>query len=224
LERLVTSGRAIGSQEAVRSSRLQEQRGIVLITALIVMLAMVLAGLALMRSTDTAMIYSGNLAFRQASISAVDRSVEQSVHALFDAALVADKTNNYLAQNYYACVQAASGGCIAANSSIPEIPKVLQDSQASPFSASAFAAAGLSDTLVPADAGGNKSYYLIERMCLSAGPAIASNCNLSGSAFGADPGTQHYEGLVRAGDAYYRVTVRVEGPRNTVSYAQALLK
>ena len=42
--------------------------------------------------------------------------------------------------------------------------------------------------------------------------------------FGADPGTQHYVGLVRPGDAFYRVTVRVEGPRNTVTYAQAMLK
>jgi hypothetical protein len=223
----MTSGRVFRWQEVVRVSRPQEQRGIVLITALLVMLAMALAALALMRSTDTATIYGGNLAFRQASISAVDRSVEQSVHVLFDAALVPDKTNNYLAQNYYACVQAAAGGgCIAANSSIPEIPKVLQDSQASPFSASAFATAGLSATLVPADAGGNKSYYVIERMCLLAAgaAAVGNNCNLSSGAFGADPGTQHYVGLVRPGDAYYRVTVRVEGPRNTVSYAQALLK
>ena len=40
-----------------------------------------------------------------------------------------------------------------------------------------------------------------------------------------DPdGTQHYQGLVRPGDAFYRVTVRVEGPRNTVAYAQAILQ
>jgi hypothetical protein len=41
---------------------------------------------------------------------------------------------------------------------------------------------------------------------------------------GADAGTQHYEGLTRSGDAYYRVTIRVEGPRNTVAYAQAILR
>ena len=44
------------------------------------------------------------------------------------------------------------------------------------------------------------------------------------AAMGADAGTQHYEGLVRSGDAFYRVTVRVEGPRNTVAYAQAILR
>lgn len=56
------------------------------------------------------------------------------------------------------------------------------------------------------------------------GRAVGSNCNLSSSAFGADPGTQHYVGLIRPGEAFFRVTVRVEGPRDTVQYAQAILK
>ncbi len=65
---------------------------------------------------------------------------------------------------------------------------------------------------------------MIERMCANPGAAVGSNCNLSAAGSGADAGTQHYEALVRPGDAYYRVTVRVEGPRNTVAYAQAILK
>ena len=195
-------------------SRVSRQRGIVLFIALLVTVVLAVATIALLRSTDTATSVSGNLTFAQAAIAAVDRSIEQSIHALFDAALVPDKTANYLPQNYYASVARNADG------SIPEIPGPLQE----PFSANAFAAAGLSASLVPADSAGNKSYYLIERMCLNAGPAVGNNCNLSSSAFGADPGTQHYVGLVRPGDAYYRVTIRVEGPRNTVSYAQAMLK
>ncbi len=210
----MTSGQALRRQGICRDFRLREQRGMVLIIALIVMTAMALAAIALIRSTDAATVASGNLALKQASISAVDRSIEQSIHALFDAALVPDKSNNYLAQNYYASVSRNGDG------SIPEIPLLLQE----PFLPRAFAAAGLSTGLVTVDAGGNASYHIIERMCLSAGAAVGSNCNLSSSAFGADPGTQHYEGLIRPGDAYYRVTVRVEGPRNTVSYAQAMLK
>ena len=74
------------------------------------------------------------------------------------------------------------------------------------------------------DSANNKAYYVIERMCAAAGPAVGANCNVSATAMGADAGTQHYEGLVRAGDAFYRVTVRVEGPRNTVADAQAILR
>ena len=55
-------------------------------------------------------------------------------------------------------------------------------------------------------------------------PFLAINCNRSSLGLGADAGTQHYEGLTRAGGAFYRVTVRVEGPRNTVAYAQAILQ
>jgi type IV pilus assembly protein PilX len=203
------------------------QRGIVLFIALLVTVVLAVATIALFRSTDTATAVSGNLTFAQAAIGAVDRSIEQSIHALFDAALIPDKTASYSPQNYFACVQdglppapAAGGRCMATNGSVPEIPQVLRE----PFSTTTFNAAGLSSALLPVDSAGNRSYYVIERMCLNPGPAVGSNCNLSSSAFGADPGTQHYQGLIRPGDAYYRVTIRVEGPRNTVSYAQAMLK
>jgi hypothetical protein len=167
---------------------------------------------------DTATIVSGNLAFKQAAAAAVDRGFEQAVEALFDpvadptpsSPVIADKKSDLKAQNYFASVRLKGG-------SIPEIPDELQ-------STGAFAAAGLNAGLVPVDAAGNKSYYVIERMCANPGPAVGSNCNLSSAALGADAGTEHYEGLVRAGDAFYRVTVRVEGPRNTVAYAQAILR
>jgi type IV pilus assembly protein PilX len=193
--------------------------------ALLVMVALSLAGIALIRSADTATIVAGNLAFKQAATSAVDRSVEQAIEALFDPVadmttsdpVISNKTANLLAQNYFACVQAAAGGCLPANTPIPEVPTVMT-------TVARFASAGLNAGLVPVDAAGNRSYYVIERMCANPGAAVGSNCNLSNLALGADAGTQHYEGLVRPGDAYYRVTVRVEGPRNTVQYAQAFVK
>ena len=201
-------------QPGRRSIGRGDQRGIVLFITLLVMVVLMLAGIALIRSTDTATVVSGNLSLEQATISAADRSIEYSIHALFDTTLIADRTNDSLAQNYYASVGRNADG------SIPEIPKVLQE----PFSASAFAAAGLSDSLIAVDDAGNKTYHVVERMCLASGPPVGSNCNLSSAAFGADPGTQHYTGLIRPGDAFYRVTIRTEGPRNTVSYAQAVLK
>ncbi len=193
--------------------------------ALLVMVALSLAGIALIRSADTATLVAGNLAFKKSAEYAVDRSIEQAIAALFDPVadpalsnpVIVDKKADLLAQNYFACVQADAGGCLPANAPIPEIPDALKNT-------TKFAAAGLNAGLIPTDDASNKSYYMIERMCANAGPAVGSNCNLSGAALGADAGTQHYEGLVRAGDAFYRVTVRVEGPRNTVAYAQAILQ
>ena len=106
---------------------------------------------------------------------------------------------------------------MAANTTVPKIPDLL-------LGANGCSASGLASGLIANDDAGNRSCYVIERMCLAPGPAIRSNCNLATGALGADPGTEHYIGLTRPGDAYYRVTVRVEGPRNTVTYAQAVLK
>jgi type IV pilus assembly protein PilX len=214
------------SRRAPHGLRVRSQRGVVLFIALLVMVALSLAGIALLRSADTATTVAGNLAFKQSAAAAVDRSVEQAVEALFNPKadpttsnpVIADKTTNDLAQNYYACVQAAAGGvCLPPGNPIPESPTALT-------STTALSAAGLRTDLVPTDAAGNKVYYVIERMCANPGGAFGNNCNLSSAALGADAGTQHYEALSRVGDAYYRVTVRVEGPRNTVQYAQAFLK
>jgi Tfp pilus assembly protein PilX len=201
----------------------RQERGVVMFIALLVMVALSLAGIALIRSADTATVVSGNLAFKQAAVSAVDRAVEQSIEALFTGLptpAITDKTIDQPTQNYYACVRNAAGtGCLAAADPIPEIPAALTSS-------ATFAAAGLNTTQVDAtkDVADNKAYYVIERMCANAGAAVGSNCNLATSGMGADAGTQHYEGLGRPGDAFFRVTVRVEGPRNTVVYAQAILQ
>jgi len=201
--------------------RSRRERGVVLFIALLVMVALSLAGIALLRSADTATTVAGNLAFKQAAAAAVDRSIETAVKALFDpqldptasAPLITDKNADDIGaggQNYFSRVRLTAGG-------IPEIPAELE-------SATTLTDAGLRDDLVPQDLAGNKVIYVIERMCANPGAAVGSNCNLSSAALGADAGTQHYEALSRVGNAYYRVTVRVDGPRNTVQYAQAFLK
>jgi Tfp pilus assembly protein PilX len=48
------------------------QQGVVLFIALIVLVAMSLAGIALMRSVDTNVLIAGNLAFRQGATMAGD--------------------------------------------------------------------------------------------------------------------------------------------------------
>ena len=221
--------RSVDARCRSRSGR--AQRGVVLFIALLVMVALSLAGIALIRSADTATIVAGNLAFKQATEHTVDRSIEQAVKVLFDPAadpatsdpVIKDKTVDVPDQNYFACVQDADGGCLKANNPIPEIPTILTTKKK-------IEAAKLKDDLVPdvVDANGKKidfkSYYVIERMCANAGAAVGANCNMSAAGLGADAGTQHFEGLTRTGGAFFRVTVRVEGPRNTVAYAQAILQ
>lgn len=210
----MTGSRCLGGNP--RRAPRREQSGVVLFITLVVMVALSLAGIALIRATETGTVVTGNLAFKQASIAAIDRGIESAIHALWYDSM--DRTVDHADRNYYACVRNAGGtGCIApgasANSVIPDRPDAIA-------SVAKMNAAGLSTTLVPTDAAGNKAYYVVERMCLAAGPATALDCNVSAPPSGADPGMPRSVG---SGEAFYRVTVRVEGPRNTVTYAQAIL-
>src|SRR5216117_2782905 len=55
------------------------QGGTILIIALIVLVAMTLAGIATMRSEDTATITAGNIGLRQASVNAADQGIQAGV-------------------------------------------------------------------------------------------------------------------------------------------------
>ena len=82
------------------------------------------------------------------------------------------------------------------------------------------------------DASGNTYRYIVQRMCRVADQVLSkNNCLLGGSAANtssmAVPLPEDIcigPGCPKAGQtAQYRVTVRVTGPRNTVSYIQALI-
>ena len=197
----------------------QRQRGVVLFIALIVMVAMSLAAIALIRSVDTTNAIVGNLAFRMASILPANASIEQAAAALFvDAAIDplspritdAEKDADKPSENYYARRlpgEDARG-----------VPLLLQKySTASllqkQFDANETATAGLNTHVT----------YLIERMCLDVGQANEKNCDLVRPV--ANPGDTLGDSNFGAGRLpYYRVTVRVDGPKNTASFVQAMLK
>src|SRR2546428_3221744 len=68
------------SQRARASAPLRaRQGGTILIIALIVLVAMTLAGIATMRSVDTATITAGNIGLRQASVNAADQGIQAGV-------------------------------------------------------------------------------------------------------------------------------------------------
>src|ERR1700675_4463262 len=70
------------SQRARAPQLRTRQRGTILIIALIVLVAMTLAGIATMRSVDTATIMAGNIGLRQASVNAADQGIQPGVNWL----------------------------------------------------------------------------------------------------------------------------------------------
>lgn len=180
------------------------QGGVALFIALIALIAMSMAGLALMRAVDTANVISGNLAFQQAALQATDEGVEAAVTTL------ATITGSALDSNYP--TGSSTGGfkyypTIQSANSLG-IPTVINWNN-------------VTSTTVN---GKYKVKYVIDRLCDGPTPVtdIAGKCYVDQPLGG---GTKKVGSSVFSGSqkVYYRVTVRVEGPRNTVSIVQAIL-
>jgi len=186
------------------------QRGVVLFIALIVMVALSLAGIALVRSVDTATAVVGNLAFSQASILPANMAVEEAVAALFEKNLIPDVNKDLAAQNYFATRQDGEDS--------RGVPNALLTK------AKASALAKKLD-----GQNGNEIRYVIERLCAKGVPVNPNRADLVQYCDMLPPkpsGTTSMETdkieLPRI--PLYRLTVRVDGPQNTVSFMQAMLR
>lgn len=194
-------------------SVMHAQRGVVLFVALIVMVAMSLAAVALIRSVDTTNAVIGNLSFRQASIMPANLAVENAAAALFpdvhptNAIVIADRRANLATENYFASLQPGEDA--------RGIPFALQN----PLN---FGSMGTHSPMT--DNAGNTVYYMIERLCVAAGDPTLDNCDLMPPR--QTPGRQ--TNLTGAPPLprvpLYRVTIRVDGPQNTHSFLQAMLR
>jgi hypothetical protein len=80
-------------------------------------------------------------------------------------------------------------------------------------------------TAPQADQAGNTVSYIIDRLCNTAGTKNKIDCVISptstvGAGNSAGVGSSQFNAPV---SVYYRITVRVAGPRNTVSYVQSVV-
>ncbi|SFB19381.1 hypothetical protein SAMN04515620_12469 [Collimonas sp. OK607] len=197
------------SQKTLIFRRVARERGVVLILALIVLVAMIIAGVALVRSVDVTTQIAGNLAFRQSGVQATDSGVEKARQWLMSASsLIADAP-----PSYYSTWNGGATGTPAV------------------FDPATFDWSGKS--ALPVDAAGNTVSYVVHRMCQNPGdPADpASNCITAPSSVSGTSqritGGQEFRcvgtNCVASSNPYYRVTVRVAGPRNTVTYTQVVI-
>ena len=195
------------------AARPARERGIVVFVALIAMVLLSLAAVALMRSVHTNTLVVGNLAFRQAAVSLSTAAVEKAVYDLFPPTRTIADTNHDLARNYYATHQAGED----ANG----IPAVLRGQNPPacqpPWQVMTDAATG------------NTVCYVIERMCRDGlkalpEPAGADWCEMIPPKQAYAREAQQKKGIPLPKIPYYRMTVRVDGPGNSVSFSQAMLR
>jgi len=181
------------------------QRGAILFIALIVLVAMSLAGLALMRGVDTGALIASNLAFRQSATAAGDLGIEAG--------------RGWLLSNSGSTLYTDIPGSAYYSTFQTNVDLVGGDATKTPFDWSTAASAGT-------DAAGNQVSYVIQRLCELPGDPTSVSCIRATGASSSSSGTKgaaSYGGyaITAPAGAFYRITVRVTGPRNTVSFVQA---
>ena len=192
------------------------QSGMVLIVTLIVLAAMTLAGVALVRSVDTAVMIAGNLAFRQGATIAGDAGVEAARTWL--GANGSGTGSDNPGNGYYATSQDTLD--LTGNRTTSLSDNLEWDGSGA-----------TKPRCLAADAAGNTVCYVVHRLCQNTGPLDSSTCAtretpMTGSSLGLTRPMETYQERSWSSAAtvgYYRVTVRVAGPRNNVSYVQAFL-
>jgi len=198
----------------------QHQAGVALVMALIVLVAMTLAGLAMMRSVDTSSLIAGNLAFKQSAAISADAGVEAAIAWLSGNRNALNDDNG--SKGYSASSQAALD---LTGNDTPATKDNLDWSDAN------------SVAQLPVDAAGNQVSYVIHRMCDTEGEFDPAKCATSpsgqqskgGNSIGTLKPMLTYQsdkdgaGTEATWSALYRITVRVVGPRSNVSFVQAII-
>ncbi len=182
------------------------QQGVVLMIALIMLVAMSLAGVALMRSVETAVIVAGNFAFKEAGVMVADRGIQEAARWVSSNSAGSTLYNDNPGQGYFSALP-------------PTDPDY--------FDLGTWSSSVVMDGGTP-DASGNVVRYVIHRMCiLPATPWDDPNqsCGRQTSRSTSEGGSKRRDAPLFEGPPilYYRVTTRVDGPRNTVTVIQSSL-
>ena len=202
----------------------QTQRGVSLIIALVVVVMMTVAGIAMMRQMGMGLSIAGNLAFKQNATSGSDLGIETAYAFLTDGNNQNTSTLSFDIGLTYNAV----------TNSYDTAPMVLSPPAHNYFSSwdVLFTAdpvnwPGWASIPKVPDGKGNNVQYVIHRLCqfpnllpTSIGQQC-SNLMYTNASYALHPNTttqvQPYP------TPYYRITTRVEGPRNSVSYTQVIV-
>lgn len=197
----------------------KKQQGVVLFIALIALVVMSLAAVALIRSVDTNSMIAGNLAFKQSATISADSGVESAITWLSANATTLESDNT--TSGYYATCStfdaSTDKACGATN--------LTTTSWVAGTNSRFAAGTGITNGV---DLSGNTIQYIVQRMCTATGAPSTANC-----LYGAVATPANGMGVVDAPQAgapttsvpspAYRVTAKVTGPKNTVSYIQAYI-
>ena len=205
------------------------ERGVSLLFAMMTLVVLSLAAVALVRSVDLGALVVGNLGFKQDATAASAAGTAEAVGVL--ATLVAAGTTdvNDPASGYYATSidkLDPTGGATNSGNKLAVVDW-FGDGTCSYLAASEFSSCL---TARPGTAVGKNSVsWIITRLCKKAEPMSAGNpCSkpaTSSVSSASERGELSPGGRITAPTAspYYRIVVRTQGARNTVSFTESMV-
>lgn len=191
---------------------------------------MTLGGLALMRSMDTTNLIAGNMAFQQAATHSADAGIEAAVTWLENTKQTNNGTGLYesisnvgytaSSSNNAAYAQGTAFWAALSPAGVCSLPMLNSTT--------------CSTTSDTPDASGNTISFMIQRLCNGTGdpnnnagcgspPSGSVNTNATNTGNNEGAGEDVVDAISASTSMYYRITVRVAGPRNTESYVQAIV-
>jgi type IV pilus assembly protein PilX len=194
--------------QKINLSSASKQSGVVLFITLVALVIMLIASVALIRSSDTNLLISGNLAFKRDVVNQAERSMPGIRDKFTTGTLsvsTAKESDKILSDNYYATIQASNA---------LGIPNVLLNT-------------ATFDTTMPNNnitfsAGGITIRYVIDRMCLATGAISPNNCTISKAGTDLGGGKKQILGKLSGEDGVvYRISLRATGPKNTEAFMQS---
>ena len=203
----------------MKSYRHGQQHGFVLVMTLIILVVMVLSAQALMLVARSGVTTAGNVAFRQAAVRVADVAAEDAFQWVNNqtaaSATAMTTTDNLTKPGFYAIHNQTDPSCSTTTQFTPQTYK--------------FTAAGCS-MVHTGEVSGYTLYYVVHRMAAGTGACPAADCSgpsvdtTPQAGCSKDPSAPEYCGNYGSTrHVYYRVTVKVVGPRPNSRYIQTFV-
>jgi Tfp pilus assembly protein PilX len=178
-----------------------------LMLVLVALVAMMVSGIALVRSIDTNQLVAGNLASRNATIHSADLAVQEAVNWIQANATSGVLNGDVPASGYYAEAQTF-------NFILPATWSQCTTTT------------GATPCYNTNDGAGNQVSWVVDRMCSIGGSPNAAGqfcSSLNGSASNGGSSSSDAINFTGSPKNFYRISIQVVGPRNTTTLSQAFV-
>lgn len=220
--------------KTIRRSHLQAagrraQRGISLLFALMALVILGFGAVALTRSVDTGTLIMGNLSFKQDALLASANASEEAIAWLAANNKAKTLESDIGASGYYASAREhldVNGTRTTKDRALPIVD--WEGNNCANVEDGSYSTCDVVP-IAGTDVNGNKVKFFITRLCDTTGPAGGANFCARPAAAATTTAVERGE-LQQGGrisraiaSPFYRVVVRVQGPRNTTSVTETLV-